>query len=61
MNKSYTVREFIRLTPPQKERLQKRDPEQYKRLLDAANDQFSTESDPVACAALTSTKGKSKL
>lgn len=43
--KQYTVREFIRLTPPQKMRLQKRDPEQYKKLAQEMESKFSKESD----------------
>lgn len=52
MKESYTVREFIRLTPPQKMRLQKRDPEQYKRLCEAMERDFSVETDQEAAQAL---------
>lgn len=45
MSKEYTVREFIRLTPPQKLRLQKRDPMQYKRLAEAVEKSYPKESD----------------
>ena len=49
---SYTVREFIRLTPMQKERLQKRDPEQYKQLLAKMQKEFPKETDETAKALL---------
>lgn len=45
LGKQYNVREFIRLTPPQKQRLQKRDPEQYKKLCQKMETQYSKETD----------------
>lgn len=56
MKNQYTVREFIRLTPPQKQRLQKSDPEQYKRLAEAMEKQYSKETDHQALQEIT--KGK---
>lgn len=52
MKMTYTVREFIRLTPPQKQRLMQRDPEQYKKLVEATNKQFPKEEDAEALSAL---------
>lgn len=52
MSKQYSVREFIRLSPPQKARLQNRDPEQYNRLKKQMEEQFSIETDPEAAAQL---------
>lgn len=52
MKETYSVREFIRLTPPQKQRLQQRDPEQYKKLLDATNKMFPKETDQEAAKEL---------
>jgi len=46
MSQQYTVTEFIKLTPVQKERLMKRDPEQYKKLCQEMESKFSKESDP---------------
>lgn len=50
--RQYTVREFIRLTPPQKQRLQKRDPEQYKKLAEATEKNYSKETDVEAAKML---------
>lgn len=48
MKEIYTLREFIRLTPPAKMRLMKRDPEQYKKLKAQSDKDFSIETDPEA-------------
>ncbi len=52
MQDTYTVREFIRLTPPQKQRLQKRDPEQYTKLAEATEKSYSKETDQQALQEL---------
>lgn len=52
MNQQYTVREFIRLTPPQKQRLQKRDPKQYKELCEKMEREFSKDTDQEALQEL---------
>lgn len=56
MNEQYTVREFIRMTPPQKQRLQKRDPVQYKKLAEATEKQYSKETDQQALQELNRKK-----
>jgi hypothetical protein len=48
MSKQYTVREFIRLTPPQKQRLQKRDLKQYNELVQKMEKQFPKEDPDIA-------------
>ena len=48
MKTDYTVREFIRMTPPQKMRLQKRDPVQYKKLAESTEKAYPKETDQQA-------------
>jgi hypothetical protein len=48
MSESYSLREFIRLTPTQKERLMKRDPEQYEKLRKLTEKMYSKETDQQA-------------
>lgn len=48
----YTLREFIRMTPPQKQRLQQRDPAQYEELRKQMEKNFSKETDHEALKAL---------
>lgn len=55
-DQQYTVREFIRMTPPQKMRLQKRDPEQYEKLKKSMEKNFNKESDPAVLADLINKK-----
>lgn len=50
------VREFIRLTPLQKERLMKNDPEQYKKLLDEMKRCFPKDTDQQALQDLSKVK-----
>lgn len=52
MKEEYTLREFIRMTPPQKMRLMKRDPEQYESLRSAMEKNFSKETDQEALTSL---------
>ena len=49
---TYTVREFLQLTPFQKKRLQQRDPEGYSELLKQANHQFPKIEDNEALAEI---------
>jgi ornithine cyclodeaminase/alanine dehydrogenase-like protein (mu-crystallin family) len=52
MKTEYTLREFIRMTPPQKVRLQKRDPDQYEKLRAETEKNFSKETDQQALTEL---------
>lgn len=53
MGATYSVREFIRMTPMQKARLMKSDPQQYKKLKELMDKQFPKDSDPEALSDLT--------
>lgn len=52
VQQTYTVTEFLTLTPPQKQRLRERDPGQYERLFYEAKKSFDPTPDPEAAKAL---------
>ncbi len=56
MNKQYTLKDFIRMTIPQKERLYKRDKQQYLKLKGQSDSQYSTETDHEALAEMNQGK-----
>lgn len=53
-----SVYDFNKMTPQQKVRLQKSNPDVYKKLLDQANTHFNIESDPEALRELEVRSGK---